>query len=540
MHRNQAVPLSQTRRFTVWSTFLLFGLIPFLAQQGLAQQVQRNPILIQSNHVRTTVPLRDMKEVPVLNTLKEMPELDEPVFAHVSKQKDAVAQDITTAPPVKTQNLLSFSGITGVQGGGYSPPDTNSAVGGTQVVETVNLAYAIYNKTNGSVIKAPTSIRTLYVPLGGLCGSTGNLSDPVATWDKAAQRWVISIIAYANNFSSNALCVAVSTSPDATGTYNLYSFNYNNVLPDYPKLGVWPDAYYVTTNSYPNGGNFSGAESCALNRAKMLAGQAAGNAVCFQRSSSDYTLLPADLDGTTPPPSGAPNFEVDLNANSSNQMNLYKFHVDFVNVGNSTFTGPTLLSIASYTDVCINTGRACIPQPSPGEKVDGRGGKLMHRLAYRNFGDHEAMVTTHSVVPTSGSATAASRWYEIRNPSSSPTIFQQGTVVHPTISVWNGSMAIDKAGDIALGASASSSAQKPTIAYVGRVPSDALGKMESPFVVIVGTGVQVGGFNRWGDYSSMQVDPADDCTMWYTTMYYTSNGSNWNTRMNSFKFNNCQ
>src|SRR5581483_11100375 len=138
--------------------------------------------------------------------------------------------------------------------------------------------------------------------------------------------------------------------------------------------GVWPDAYYVTTNSYPNGGNFSGAESCALNRAKMLAGQAAGNAVCFQRSSSDYTLLPADLDGTTPPPSGAPNFEVDLNANSSNQMNLYKFHVDFVNVGNSTFTGPTLLSIANYSDVCINTGRACIPQPSPGEKVDGRGG----------------------------------------------------------------------------------------------------------------------------------------------------------------------
>jgi len=164
----------------------------------------------------------------------------------------------------------------------------------------------------------------------------------------------------------------------------------------------------------------------------------------------------------------------------------------------------------------------------------------MHRLAYRNYGDHEAMVVTHAIKPTSGSAAAASRWYEIRNPNSSPSIFQQGTVVHPTISVWNGSIAMDKAGDIALGVSASSTAQKPTIAYVGRTPSDANGKMEAPFVVIAGTGVQVGGGNRWGDYSSMQVDPADDCTMWYTTMYYTANGSNWNTRMNSFKFNNCQ
>jgi hypothetical protein len=533
---------NRRKQLARWSAFILtiLALLILLGQTGFAEQIQRHPILISSTHVRTTVPLRDMKEVPVLNTMKVMPEHDEPLTTHQTNLPDAVAQDITKAPPVGTQNLLNFSGITGSQGGGFVPPDTNSAVGGTQVVETVNLAYAIYNKTNGSVIKAATSIRTLYAPLGGLCGSTGNLSDPVASWDIAAQRWVISIIAYNNNFTSNALCVAVSQTSDATGTYNLYSFSYNSVLPDYPKLGVWPDAYYVTTNSYPGGGSFSGAESCALNRANMLAGQAAGNAVCFQRGTGDFALLPAALDGNTAPPSGAPNFEMDLNTNSNNQLNLYKFHVDFANPANSTFTGPTLLTVASYSDDCPTTTRLCIPQPSPGEKVDGRGGRLMHRLAYRNYGDHEAMVVTHAIKPTSGSAAAASRWYEIRNPNSSPSIFQQGTVVHPTISVWNGSIAMDKAGDIALGVSASSTAQKPTIAYVGRTPSDANGKMEAPFVVIAGTGVQVGGGNRWGDYSSMQVDPADDCTMWYTTMYYTANGSNWNTRMNSFKFNNCQ
>jgi hypothetical protein len=539
MYRTDVRQSGMTRRFAAWSgsLLLLCGLIPSLAQQSVGEQVQRNPIIITSTHVRTVVPLRDMKEVPLNNISKVMPEHDEPPFTHRTNLPDAVAHDVTTAPPVSTQNLLNFSGIIGSQGGGFEPPDTNSDVGATQVVETVNLAYAVYNKTNGNVIMAPKAISTLYAPLGGTCG-TQNLSDPTATWDNAAQRWVITIIAYNGNFSQNAACVAVSTSADATGTYNLYSFSYGNVLPDYPKLGVWPDAYYLTTDSFPGGGGFSGAESCALNRANMLAGQPAGSTVCFQRSSSDFALLPADLDGSNPPPSGAPNFEMDLNT-SNNKLNLYKFHVDFNNVNNSTFTGPTLLTVAAFSDACPNT-RSCIPQPSPGERVDAIGNRLMHRLAYRNYGDHEAMTAVHSIAPTSGSGSAASRWYEIRNPNSSPTIFQSGTVVHPTYSVWMGSIAMDKAGDIALGVSASSSALKPTVAYVGRVPSDTLGTMESPFVVIQGTGVQVGGFNRWGDYSSMQVDPADDCTFWYTQMYYSSNGGNWNTRLDSFKFRSCQ
>ncbi len=347
------------------------------------------------------------------------------------------------------------------------------------------------------------------------------------------------MIAFNNSFTINDSCVAVSTSSDATGTFHLYKFSYGTTLPDYPKLGVWPDAYYVTTDSFPNGGFFTGAETCALDRTNMLAGNAA-KMICFKRRTSDVAMLPSDLDGATPPPAGSPNYEMDLA--SSTKLNLYKFHVDFNVPTNSTFTGPTTLTVASYTDACASTG-VCIVQPSPGEKLDALGDRLMYRLAYRNFGTHEALVVNHSIKATgTGNAPSAVRWYEVRSPGSSPVIFQQGTVGGGTSSVarWMGSIGMDKVGDIALGYSKSSSTVKPSIEYVGRVPTDALGKMESAKGIIAGTGVQTNSFNRWGDYSSMAIDPTDDCTFWYTQEYYKTTGSfNWNTRMASFKFTGC-
>ena len=471
---------------------------------------------------------------PWHNAVKVMPEHKRYGGQHISNRRDPVVQTEVLAP-VSTTNLLSFDGITDAQGGSFVPPDTNATVGLTQVVETVNVAYAVYNKTTGAQIMAPTNIQTLYRPLGGIC-ATANLSDPVATWDKAAQRWLITMIAFNNSFSANGACVAISTTTDATGTYHLYFFNYKNVLPDYPKLGVWPDAYYLTTDSFPGGGFFTGAESCALDRTNMLLGNTA-KSVCFQRPATDFALLPADLDGATPPPAGAPNYEMELGTTPTT-INLFKFHVDFAVTTNSTFTGPTALTVGAYTDACAATG-ACIPQPSPGEVLDALGDRLMYRLPYRNFGDHEALVANHSVKGT-GTIASAVRWYEVRSPGSSPVVFQSGTMSVSPYSLWMASIGMDKSGDIALGFSGSSSALDPSIAYVGRVPTDALGKMESPRVVLKGTGVQTASFNRWGDYSSMQIDPVDDCTFWYAQEYYKTTGSfNFSTHMNSFKFTAC-
>jgi hypothetical protein len=523
------------RNFAMCSGLALLFLAMISAS---AQQVQRNPIVVHATaHTTTPLAFRDMTPVPWHNASKVMPEHDRAPHPHISGVPDAVTQSLTL-PLVSTIPGLSFDGITDLQGGGFVPPDTNAAVGTTQVVETVNVAYAVYDKTTGNQLMAPTNIQTLYAPLGGQC-ATGNVSDPVATYDKAAGRWLITMIAFNNTFTVNDSCVAVSTTSDATGTYHLYQFSYAKTLPDYPKVGVWPDAYYVTTDSFPSGGFFSGAETCALDRTNMLAGNAA-TMICFQRGTSDFALLPADLDGATAPPAGSPNYQMELA--TSTKLNLFKFHVDFVTPTHSTFTGPTTLTVAAYTDACAANG-TCIVQPSPGELLDALGDRLMYRLAYRNFGAHEALVANHSIKGSgTGKAVSAVRWYEVRSPGSSPVVFQQGTVGGGTSSVafWMGSIAMDKNGDIALGYSKSNKTVKPSIEYAGRIPTDALGKMESPKLIITGTGVQTNSFSRWGDYSSMAIDPADDCTFWYTQEYYKTTGSfNWNTRVASFKFTTC-
>jgi hypothetical protein len=216
--------------------------------------------------------------------------------------------------------------------------------------------------------------------------------------------------------------------------------------------------------------------------------------------------------------------------------------VDFVTPSKSTFTGPTKLTVAAYTDACAANG-TCIMQPSPGELLDALGDRLMYRLAYRNFGNHEALVANHSIKGSgTGNAVSAVRWYEIRSPGSSPVVFQQGTVGGgiSSVALWMGSIAMDKNGDIALGYSKSNKTVKPSIEYVGRIPTDALGKMESSKLILTGTGVQTNSFHRWGDYSSMAIDPADDCTFWYAQEYYKSTGSfHFNTRLASFKFTTC-
>jgi hypothetical protein len=511
----------------------------FLAMiSASAQQLQRNPIVVHATaHTTTPLAFRDMTPVPWHNTSKVMPEHDRAPYPHISSMPDPVTQSLRL-PPVSTTPGLSFDGITDSQGGGFVPPDTNAAVGLTQVVETVNVAYAVYDKTTGNQLMAPTNIQTLYAPLGGQC-ATGNVSDPIATYDKAGGRWLITMIAFNDHFTVNDSCVAVSTTSDATGTFHLYQFSYGTTLPDYPKLGVWPDAYYLTTNSFPSGGNFSGAETCALDRTNMLAGNTA-TMICFKRGVADYSLMPADLDGATAPPAGSPNYQLELA--TSTALQLFKFHVDFVTPKKSTFTGPTTLTVAAYTDACAANG-TCIVQPSPGELLDALGDRLMYRLAYRNFGTHEALVATHSIKGSgTGKAVSTVRWYEVRSPGSSPVVFQQGTVGGGTSSVafWMGSIAMDKNGDIALGYSKSNKTVKPSIEYVGRIPTDALGKMESPKLIITGTGVQTSSSNRWGDYSSMAIDPADDCTFWYAQEYYKTTGSfNWNTHLASFKFTTC-
>jgi hypothetical protein len=473
-----------------------------------------------------SLPLREMPLLPLATGPNRlMHEFQLPRPADTGPAPDSVAQELPREPiPFPFQ--LNFNGQ---HADNVAPPDTNGAVGATQYVQWVNLVFNIYDKNTGTKLAGPFPGTQFWAGFGGPC-QTQNGGDPIIQYDKAAGRWVAQQIAFAT-FSAASICVAVSTTSDALGSYARYEYAFGNQFPDYPKLGVWPDAYYLTVNTFPNGTSFAGARACALDRSKMLLGMPAPTAICFQLTPTDSSLLPSDLDGSTPPPAGSPNYNIDLG--TSTTLRLWKFHVDFAVPANSTFTGPTLITVASYTQRFAN-----IPQPSPGELLDSLGDRLMYRLAYRNFGTHEAIVANHTV---DNASKAAVRWYEIRSPGTTPTVFQQGTIAASLIHLWMGSIAQDKMGNIAIGFSASNNTTiKPSVVVAGRVPSDPAGTITFRSFMVRGTGVQTFTSNRWGDYSAMVIDPIDDCTLWYTQEYYITNGSfNWDTRIGKFSFPTC-
>ena len=167
--------------------------------------------------------------------------------------------------------------------------------------------------------------------------------------------------------------------------------------------------------------------------------------------------------------------------------------------------------------------------------LDGIGDRLMFRLAYRNFGDHESVVGNFTV---SSGGVAGIRWFELRNVTSGPvTVYQQSTYQPDTTWRWMGSAAMDGQGNLAIGFSASSSSIHPQLRYAGRLATDPLNTLaQGEAHLYDGAGSQTGSGNRWGDYSSLTIDPVDDATFWYTNEYYSSNTSyNWRTRIGSFK-----
>ena len=334
-------------------------------------------------------------------------------------------------------------------------------------------------------------------------------------------------------------CVAISTTSDATGSYYRYGFHLGSNFFDYPKLSVWPDAYYMSMNVFNSAGTtYLGPQPFAFDRTKMLAGQAATfvSPVGPLGGSVD-PFLPADLDGSTLPPTGAPNTFVGFPGQATSpNYTTYHFHVDFVTPANSTFTTFANPPAAGFTALCPTT-RACVPENgvTSSNYLDGIGDRLMFRLAYRNFGDHESVVGNYTV---SSGGVAGIRWFELRNVTSGPvTVYQQSTYQPDTTWRWMGSAAMDGQGNLAIGFSASSSSIHPQLRYAGRLATDPLNTLaQGEAHLYDGAGSQTGSGNRWGDYSALTIDPVDDTTFWYTNEYYTSTTSyNWRTRIGSFK-----
>ena len=446
----------------------------------------------------------------------------------------------------------SFDGPSNIAN--VSPPDPVGDVGPGHYVAMSNLHFAIYDKTGG-IVYGPAANNTLWSGFGGPC-QTENAGDPVVLYDQLADRWILTQFTSAGPTFFN--CVAVSTTPDPTGTYYRYAFTTGTNFPDYPKYGIWSDALYISTREFVGiAGPFAGVGAYAINRAQILAGNPAAQMIVFLAppDGTPYNigdgLLPADLDGLTPPPPGSPEIFVgsmDLGGPygaPQDALSIWRYHADFSTPANSTFTLAGPLPVAAFDSIfpCLPGSRDCIPQPGTAQKLDilSYRQRAMHRLAYRNFGTHESLITNQSVEATAG--IAGIRWYEIRDPNGTPTVYQQGTYAPGAtdgIHRWMGSIAMDAAGDVALGFSASNGVTFPTSRYSGRVAGDPLGTLpqgEGSF--IAGTGSQTGSA-RWGDYTSMNVDPVDDCTFWYVNQYVpVSSPVGWRLRIGSFKFPGC-
>ena len=255
--------------------------------------------------------------------------------------------------------------------------------------------------------------------------------------------------------------------------------------------------------------------------------------------------MPADVDGATPPPAGAPNHYLTLQGLSlgdpADRLQQWDFHVDWTTPASSSFTQAAVLPVAAFNANMCNFARACIAQPGTTAKLDAISDRLMFRNAYRNFGTYEAEVVDHTV--NVGSNQGGIRWYELRNTSTAPTLFQQGTYAGDTTNTqsrWMGSAALDANGDVAVGYSVASSTTSPSIRYVGRLVGDPLGTLpQGEATLIAGTGSQTVANSRWGDYSMLSVDPSDGCTFWYTQEYYATSGTNWQTRVGAFRFPSC-
>jgi len=448
-----------------------------------------------------------------------------------------------------------------------NPPDPVGDVGPNHYVEMVNLAYAVYDKT-GNLVAGPFAIGDLWAGFA-VEDCTDPSGDPVVLYDQQVNRWILS--QFTTRGPRYYDCVAVSKTPDPTGEYYRYAFVTQpdpelpggSFFPDYPKYGVWTDSYLMTTRDFGDQTGY-GISVYALEKAKMISGNPKARAVQFFLDSNVVPLellgdglLPADIDGHRRPQARVPAPIVGSQDDGAfygalfDALNVFELSVQWNSQPEASLTLAARLPVAAFDSIfpCAPTSRDCLPQPGIANRAQfldilSYRQRVTHRLAYRNFGTYEAMVTNQSVEARPG--IAGVRWYELRRVDGAYSVFQQGTYAPDDgVHRWMGSAAMDRDGNMALGFSVVNGVDVfPGIRYATRFAGDPLGEMTAEGTIIDGTGVQTTTNSRWGDYSSLNVDPTDDCTFWYVNEYYTAEGqatsaAGWQTRIASFKLPGC-
>jgi hypothetical protein len=514
--------------------------------------------------LRTLAAARRSTAAPT-STVREVRPDRGPSVSPNGHQADSALQSGAVAATIPSTGA-NFEGLSNQDnfntfGFRVNPPDPNGDVGPNHYVEMINLVFAVYSKS-GALLLGPVDTGTLWSGFA-VSDCTDPSGDPIVLYDQLADRWILSQFTTAGPEYFD--CVAISTTSDPTGTYYRYAFSTGLNFPDYPKYGVWTDSYVITTREFGPTVEY-GIGVYALEKNKMINGLPGARAVSFFIDGNapgmlplvGDGLLPADIDGKQKPILDVPIPLVGTQDDGGgygatfDAVNIWDLAVKWRSTPIASLVLKTQLPVAGFDSdfPCAPTSRDCLPQPgvtNPAQYLDilSYRQRPTWRLAYRNFKTYETLVTNQSVEAAPG--IAGVRWYEIRRTSGTYSIFQQGTYA-PADGVhrWMGSIAQDKKGDMGLGYSVvNGTTVFPGIRYTGRLAGDPLGQMTlGEGTIINGSGVQTTTNSRWGDYTSMNIDPVDDCTFWYVNEYYTAAGqasspAGWQTRIANFKLPGC-
>jgi hypothetical protein len=438
-------------------------------------------------------------------------------------------------------------------GGGRGGIDISLAVGPDHVFEILNGNMAVFTKkgkkyeSTGKLLYGAVPNNTVFAGFGVRCGVSNN-ADSVVRYDQLADRWLIVVPVFTrppdNPQGPYAMCYAVSATPDPLGPYYRYEFQ-RPLFPDYPRPAIWPDGYYNPSSTSDNllPEVITQKHECIADRNKMLRGLPAMEQ-CVVIDGGVFTLN-TDVDGKRPPPVGAPNIMMSTGGTQlmkifeDDGIYFYKVHVDWGDPSKTSVSAPQKIAVAPYHYLCDGQLSSCVSQPGTERRLDAQGDKLIQRLVYRNFGDHESILAEHSV------ATAAHaggvRWYEFRlNKTRDPVLYQQGTYAPDGFYRWLGSMAMDRKGDIGMGYSFGGDPNFAGQRIAARRARDPKGQMTyHESVLAEGQASQTGSL-RWEDYTNITVDPVDDCTFWFVGNYLKSGAASSTTRIGSFAVPGCK
>ncbi len=443
-----------------------------------------------------------------------------------SVQRSTNSPNFPNAPNIVMQ---SFDGNGSVenQARGFGllvPPDPVVTVGPNHIVQMINLVHRVYNKA-GTALTSP-------LKFSEIAGTATDNGDPIALYDQMADRWVLMQFSNVLTNGQESLILCISQTNDPTGAYFVYEFKTAGFLPDYPHMGIWSNSFTMTTHNFnTSGSGYQSQGYWAFDRKKMLNGDPTAKAVLF-RDAGSYGYLPASIEGLKiPDPTAMPTF---INYDLTNQLKIRTLTLNFSNLGASALSAPIILPVATF-----NPNVSSVPQNSPGYSLDALGGRIMSRVIYRKFDTYESMVLNHTVdADPTATFQASPRWYELTRPNAaSPWVVnQQSTYAPDALHRWMACAGIDQRGNIALGYSRSSAANNPDIYWAERKKADALSTLGTEQIFKASTGVQQSTSGRWGDYSAMAIDPADEETLWYTNEYYaTTSDRGFSTRIGSFK-----